>query len=160
MPHTMTKPHLSFFKNRSDTCLVARQVLSYTVHIVYKCQNSSKLALILTLCYRPDTHHLNPLYPCEIIMKQLCLIFCMTKTTCAYLQNHYPFVIFNSTEARTEALKNILCHDSILLVDTWLDLGLFRVVKQYSRTAASIIRNVNKNHPSLSIQSARKLPFL
>ena len=56
----------------------------WRVHDVYKRQNSSKLALILTLCYRPYTHPFNPLYPCEIIMKQLNLISCMTETTCVY----------------------------------------------------------------------------
>ena len=46
-----------------------------------------KLALIFTLCYKPDTHPFNPLYPCEIIMKQLYHVFLisyMTGTTCAY----------------------------------------------------------------------------
>ena len=44
--------------NRSDIYLVARQILSYSPYRVYRPwrQNSSKLALKLTLCYRPDTH--------------------------------------------------------------------------------------------------------
>ena len=64
------------FELQSMTCI--------NVHDVYKRQNNSKLALILTLCYRPDTHPFNPLYPCEIIMKQLYLISCMTETKCVY----------------------------------------------------------------------------
>ena len=51
---------------------------------IHKGQTSSKLALIFTLCYRPDTHPFNTLYPCEIIMKQLYLTSYMTGTTCAY----------------------------------------------------------------------------
>ena len=49
-------------------------------------RTAQKLNLILTLCYRPDTHPFNPLYPCEIIMKQLYLISCMTETKGVFIK--------------------------------------------------------------------------
>ena len=48
-----------------------------------------------------------------------------------YSQNYNLFVfVFNSTEVRTETLT-IFCVMIPLLVDTWPDFGLFRVVRPY-----------------------------
>ena len=50
-----------------------------------------------------------------------------------YSQNYNLFVfVFNSTEVRTETLT-IFCVMIPLLVDTWPDFGLFRVVRPYMR---------------------------
>ena len=49
-----------------------------------------------------------------------------------YSQNYNLFVfVFNSTEVRTETLT-IFCVMILLLVDTWPDFGLFRVVRPYN----------------------------
>ena len=48
-------------------------------------------------------------------------------------KNYNLFVfVFNSTEVRTETLT-IFCVMIPLLVDTWPDFGLFRVVRPYMR---------------------------
>ena len=50
-----------------------------------------------------------------------------------YSQNYNLFVfVFKSTEVRTETLT-IFCVMIPLLVDTWPDFGLFRVVRPYMR---------------------------
>ena len=50
-----------------------------------------------------------------------------------YSQNYSLFIYFlNSTEVRREALK-IFCVMIHLLVDTWPDFALFRVVRPYIR---------------------------
>ena len=50
-----------------------------------------------------------------------------------YSQNYNLFVfVFNSTEVRTETLT-IFCVMIPLLVDTWPDFGLFRVVRPYMK---------------------------
>ena len=50
-----------------------------------------------------------------------------------YSQNYNLFVfVFNSTEVRTETLT-IFCVMIPLLVDTWPDFGLSRVVRPYMR---------------------------
>ena len=49
-----------------------------------------------------------------------------------YSQNYSVFIyFFKSTEVRTEALK-IFCVMIPLLVDTWPDFALFRVVGPYT----------------------------
>ena len=51
-----------------------------------------------------------------------------------YSQKYSLFIyFFNSTEVRTEALK-IFCVMIPLLVDTWPDFALFRVVRPYCST--------------------------
>ena len=50
-----------------------------------------------------------------------------------YSHNYSLFIyFFNSTEVRAEALK-IFCVMIPLLVDTWPDFALFRVVRPYIR---------------------------
>ena len=101
---------------------------------MYKGQNSSQLALIFTLCYRPDTHPFNPLYPCEIIMNQLYPTRREQRVLLKYSQHYNLFVfVFNSTEVRTETLT-IFCVMILLLVDILPDFGLFRVIKRGIKT--------------------------
>ena len=55
-----------------------------------------------------------------------------------YSQNYNLFVfVFNSTEVETETLT-IFCVMIPLLVDTWPDFGLFRVVRPYIQCRTSV----------------------
>ena len=97
---------------------------------MYKRQNSSKLAPILTLCYRPETH---PFNLCTVPLRdyhetvtsdilhdgnKVCLLNIHKITACLY-------IFLNSTEVRTEALQ-IFC-----VMIPLPDFALFRVVRPY-----------------------------
>ena len=114
---------MSLFENRPAMSMLTRQILSYTLLSVQKDHYFSKWAIIRTLFHRTDTHHFNPLYPCEIIIKQLYLISLTKTITCAYkYSQNYDFYIFYfvSLEVGTAALK-IFCVMIPSLVDTSLD---------------------------------------
>ena len=82
---------------------------------------------IRTLFHRTGTHHFNPLYTCEIIMKQLYLISLITE----YSQNcDFSLFYFVSLEVGTGALK-IFSVMIPSLVDTSLFFGISRVVRTY-----------------------------